>query len=262
MDDERAIAFPVPLQTDSVAPYRLVSGGLGVVGGSEASSAVDSALFFEIAESKALGRVTFEGLDSIRASRGEVLPYEFGSDFSSWVYIVQDSRWLAERHAYEWTHYETPMLTSYQHYVFVFHDDFVEALAAGIWIDEPPSDPLQPGPDHPLAGLADSLTYEVGSTAGLQWELARTNRREANLLQDAQLCSQPLFSFALVLDGTRSAPATAWLRVRDGVATSVLAHAWSTNLASLRGVAAPRDFLSEWELYCGQVADRRRAMRK
>jgi hypothetical protein len=130
---DRARALPVPLQTDSVAPHRLVSGRLGVAGGSETDIAVvATALFFEIAEGARPGRVTFEGLDSVRTSQGEYLPYDIDGDVSSWVYIVEVSRWLAERHDYEWRHYETPMLDSHQHYVFDFHDDFVEALAAGI----------------------------------------------------------------------------------------------------------------------------------
>jgi len=152
------------------------------------------------------------------------------------------------------------MLDSHQHFVFVFHDDFVEALAAGIWLDVPEDDPLQMGGEHPLAGLPASTAPAKGSTAGLSWELVRSQRAEADLLNDARLCSQPLFAFNLILDGGRSGDATAWLRVRDGVATSRFARSWVGEVASARGVAKPKDFLADWEFYCDEVADRRRAM--
>lgn len=52
-------------------------------------------------EEGGFGRVTFEGLDSIRVSRGEHLPYPESDDGGgppwSWVYVVDGSPWLAER---------------------------------------------------------------------------------------------------------------------------------------------------------------------
>jgi hypothetical protein len=197
MNDRRAFALTVPLRTDPVALHRLVSGRLEVAGGSESELAVvGTALFFEIEEGAPLGRVTFEGLDSIRTSQGEYSPDDFGEDFSSWVYVVENWQWLVERHDY------------------------------GIWLDVPEDDPLQVGGEHPLAGLPASTAPAKGSTAGLSWELVRSQRTEADLLDDARLCSQPLFAFNLILDGRRSGDATAWLRVRDGVATSRFARSW------------------------------------
>ena len=53
-------------------------------------------------------RVTFEGLDAIRVCRGEYVPYPFDDSlktgFSS-LFIVDNSRWLRERHTYEARHY-------------------------------------------------------------------------------------------------------------------------------------------------------------
>jgi hypothetical protein len=40
-----------------------------------------------------LGRVTFVGLDPVRACRGEV-----GEGPDEWVFTIADSSWLAERH--------------------------------------------------------------------------------------------------------------------------------------------------------------------
>lgn len=117
-----AVPLSVSLKADAVAPCRLTFGYLAVAGAVEdPRSPADNALFFETSEST-LGRVTFEGLDAVRASRGEVAPYDDGHDFSSWVYTIRDSTWLAERHGYEWNNDETPLLESHQHYLFRFHD--------------------------------------------------------------------------------------------------------------------------------------------
>src|SRR5262249_35019633 len=62
-----------------------------------------SALYFQTKDEEAHVRVTFEGLDAIKACRGEYPP--FPTDGVSSVYIVEGSRWLRERHAYEATHY-------------------------------------------------------------------------------------------------------------------------------------------------------------
>lgn len=259
----RAKPLGVPLRTDPVAPHRLVTGRLAVAGGSESDAlVVDTALFFVVADLGSLGRVTFEGLDSIRTSRGELAPYDDGNDFSSWVYVVTASEWLAERHAYEWTHYETPLLDSHQHYVFRFHDDYVEALASGIWLDTPAEDALKIGVEHPLAGVSASSLREVGSSSGLTWELTRTTRSDDELLEDARLCSQPLFEFSLVLDGKRGGGSTCWLRSRDDVAVSRLTRAWTGEFAAVPGIARPEQVMESWEKYCREVADRRKAMGK
>jgi hypothetical protein len=91
------------------------------------------------------GRLTFEKLDSIRVCRGEYSPYpradKDGIDYS-WVSTVSDSKWLRERYDYEKRHYGKcyefkgnveEMLSDYIHWVFSFHDEYIEALSAGIW---------------------------------------------------------------------------------------------------------------------------------
>src|SRR3990172_10528844 len=102
------------------------------------------------------GRVTFEGFDAIRCCRGEHLPYESdwtGNDYSRypWVFEVDQSSWLRERHAYELRHYQTPLLEEYVHYLFKFHDEYVELIAMGIWFEKLRYDQMsQTAVDHPL----------------------------------------------------------------------------------------------------------------
>jgi hypothetical protein len=207
--------------------------------------------------------VTFEGLDAIRASRGEVAPYDDGHDFSSWVYNVLDSTWLAERHAYEWSNYETPLLETHQHYLFRFHDEFVEAIAQGIWVDTvSPSDPFTVGTDHPGSTLPLGCAVDQGEAHGLAWQVRSTEIDQQTLVANSALCSQRLFEFSLHLDGKDSVCATALVRTRDGRTRTHLTRSWVGAVASLDGIAAPGDFAVEWDGYCRQVAERRQEMGK
>ncbi len=212
------------------------------------------------------GRVTFEGLDSVRACRGEHLPYEHAVPFTrgNWVYQVSDSPWMTDRHAYEFDHYQTPLTGSYRHYLFKFHDEFIEAIAQGIWLDRPdPTAPLRLPNDHPLARLELQTAAENRqSPSGLSWELRRSPKEHSALIEDSKLCSQRLYQFNLVLDGTSSESASVWLRTVDGRTTCRMTRAWVGEVANHDGLASAEHFFDVWEQYVGEVAARRRAMNK
>ena len=262
-ETSRAVPMTVPLKADAVAPCRLTFGYLAVEGAEEeAKSPADNALFFETTEDT-LGRVTFEGLDAVRASRDEVAPYDDAHDFSSWVYNVLDSTWLAERHAYEWSNYETPLLETHQHYLFRFHDEFVEAIAQGIWVDTvSPSDPFAVGTEHPGSTLALINVVDQGEAHGLAWQVRSTDVGQQTLLANSALCSQRPFELSLQLDGKDSVCASALVRTRDGRTRTHLTRLWAGVVASMRGVAKPPDFAKEWDEYCRGGAERRREMGK
>lgn len=93
-------------------------------------------------------RVTFEGLDSYRVARGEVSPYWSSSDTRRFFPVVEviGASWLTERHAYEAEHYgdayeggrgADTMLVDTHHFLFLFHDGFVEVLARGVRFERP-----------------------------------------------------------------------------------------------------------------------------
>ena len=86
-----ARVLEVPLTADGVAPPRLVYGGLELPSDTDGDDGY-AALYFPVADSGALGRVTFEGLDAIRAARGEMLPYDLAAPQAAgdWVFIVDD----------------------------------------------------------------------------------------------------------------------------------------------------------------------------
>jgi hypothetical protein len=257
-------AVGVPLIADSVAPPRLVYGGLDLAAATGRDESYP-AVYFEIADSGSLGRITFEGLDAVKAARGELLPYGTAEPRTpgEWVFTVAESPWLAERHLYEMQHYSTPLLETHLHYVFQFHDEFVEAIAEGIWLDEPdPSRPFGRPAQHPLDQLPGSLPGEKAlSPSGIEWELRRSPRSESELINDSHLCSQRVCQFNLILDGRSSEGASIWLRSRNGLTTSRLVRPWpSGELAKRDGLAQPDDFAEAWEACLAAIAERRRKM--
>jgi hypothetical protein len=218
-----AHSIEVPLNADSVeAPIVQYGGAL-------------TAINF-ITEDERWGRVTFEGLDSIKVSRGEYEPYppvpgEKKSYY--WVKTISNSQWLQERYEYEKRYYGTAynfggnvdeMLREFSHYVFSFHDQFVEVLAAGIWFES--SDAMlgtrDPEPDHPLLGLKHLGTTETFEGAGIICHVRRNPLSEAELESRANLCSQTILEIGAELDGSIGTSWTLTRRVHSGVGKTYL----------------------------------------
>lgn len=116
------------------------------------------------------GRITFENLDALSVCRGEAPPFKLSGKGNSWVSIIENSPWLMQRYEYESEHYRNvyefcgdvdEMLRDFRHYLFSFHDEFVEAIAAGIWIDVAEAiDRTKLPDDHPLRPLPESATFD------------------------------------------------------------------------------------------------------
>ncbi|HUB40101.1 MAG TPA: hypothetical protein VMA72_14720 [Streptosporangiaceae bacterium] len=203
----------------------------------------------------------------MKAARGELLPYATASPRipGDWAFTVAESPWLAERHRYEMQLYSTPLLETHLHYVFQFHDEFVEAIARGIWLDTAdPSRPFDRPTQHPLAPLPDSLPGERHlSPSGIEWELRRCARTDSELANGSHLCSQRVWQFDLILDGRSTEGASIWLRTRYGRITSRFIRPWPAGeLGSREGLAQPDDFTEAWEQCLAAIAERRRAMRR
>ena len=147
-------------------------------------------------EDDSIGRVTFEGLDAIRTARGEFLPYvrvDVPHARGGWVHLIEDSGWLEERHHYEFGHYDTSMLDRYDHYLFSFHDEFVEAIALGIWFDKPHGAEVLSRPDeHPLLELPESAIAQRSTSFGIDWEMRANPRPLEELVEASVLCPQRL----------------------------------------------------------------------
>jgi hypothetical protein len=259
-----AHVLAVPMQADSVLSPRLVYTHVAPF--THGAGETD-ALYFPLRHPETgEGRVTFEGLDSVRACRGEQLAYTRAASFErgDWAYEISNSPWLLERDAYETEHYQTPLVGSYRHDLFSFHDEYIEVIARGIWFDRPdPENPSALSVDHPLADLDRHAPQETRqSPSGIAWETRRNPKSESTLIEASKLCSQRLYQFNLILDGRSRESASVWLRTVDGRTTSFMERPWAGGIGSRDGLASPGDFLDDWEDHVAAVAARRQAMGK
>jgi hypothetical protein len=178
------------------------------------------------------GRLTFEKLDSIRVCRGEYSPYpradKDGIDYS-WVSTVSDSKWLRERYDYEKRRYGKcyefkgnveEMLSDYIHWVFSFHDEYIEALSAGIWLESAQSNlgDQEPDEQHPLQGLSDTTICERFEAYGIVCQVRRNPLPLSQLMENAKYCSQRLLEIAIDRGKTVGPHWTLLLRVRNETA--------------------------------------------
>lgn len=191
--------------------------------------------------------VRFEGLDAIRECRGEIRPYEIAEEHRDfldrwnpaasiqdglviakkgwsrpterypWVWEVEHSHWLAERHAYEDRHYRHPLIPDFTHYLFVFHDEFVEAIARGIWFHSADEGWDEPPYACPFGELPGTSSVSRGSEAGIEFEIRRNPAPVSELLERSAFCSQTVLQFNIVLDGRNSCDWRLYVRrFRDG----------------------------------------------
>ncbi len=201
------------------------------------------------------GRVTFERLDSLKVSRGEAGPFpEPPGDWEwfHWVGTVSNSQWLTERYEYEKRHYGDSyqicgnvdeMLEEYAHYVFTFHDEFVEAIAAGIWFDV--SDELnldrELDTSHPLEGLAHIQISEEFESSGIRCFVRRNPLPEAELHRAARLCSQTVLEISIEPDRIIKRRWFLTLRVINGTTRFYFRDSFGNSLGSRSGVPSLKE---------------------
>lgn len=263
------VGIPVPLMADPVAgPIVSYDEVL------ESGAVLTSIKFVTMDDGWA--HVTFEHLDSISVSRGEYDPYPNDwkpGDQSHWVWEVLQSPWLLERYEYERKHYGqayefngdvNEMLRDFSHYVFRFHDEYVEALCAGIWLErfDGIGDSERVSATHPLRPLPRPTTPELIEAHGLACEIWPNTRQMDQILEGAKLCSQKLFQFALAVDGTQSISWTLAVRDRHGKVRSTLTPSIGSVRASFEGVADLEDVRPHLESWLGEVKERRQRMGK
>ena len=178
-------------------------------------------------------RVVFERWDSLRVCRGEWPPYPQADDeVRSGIDIVRPSTWLAERHGYEAKHYRNnydfdndvdEMLREFEHYLFHFHDVFVEVIAGGLHFDLTDGAPAANGSLTTRPGwlvLPESATRECWQCSGIACHVRVDPRPHDEIREAARFCSQRVVDLALELDGHPSVSHGLTVRTRDGVTRS------------------------------------------
>lgn len=222
------------------------------------------------------GRVTFERLDSIKVSRGEHEPFPLSPnvvDGTHWVKTISNSVWLQERYEYESRHYKTAynfggnvneMLEEYSHYVFNFHDEFVEAIAAGIWfeVDDAMLCDHELDSSHPLRGLSHLDPAEHFEGSGIRCFVRRNPMSNEEIHRAATLCSQTVFEIGAELDGSASPSWFLMHRVREGAGKSYLRSYFGNVVASYAGLPSLAKVRPHVDRWLSEVRDRRRKMGK
>lgn len=253
----------VPLEADSVdSPIVQHGGGM-------------TAIHFTTNDGR-WGRITFEGLDSLKVSRGEYAPYppapkEVGS--FHWVTTVSNSEWLEERYRYEKRHYGKAynfggnveeMVTDYSHYVFSFHNQFVEVLAFGIWFE---SDYTMLGnreldSDHPLRGLGHVETSERFEHSGIICQVRRNPPSYDELKSRACLCSQTVLEVAAELDGRVGTHWSLTLRIRKDICKTYLRNYFGNQVVTFEGIPEISVIRPKINAWLTEVHERRVKMGK
>lgn len=264
---EQAIRFyPVPVDADHVLSPVVVYGDANTVTG----------IYFRTPDDLH-ARITFQELDAVRVCRGERFPYERqdSEDQFSWVSVVENSEWLAARYAYEISHYPDPMdnvhrmLTHFSHYLFKFHDEFVEVLASGICFEVGASSYLNKGlkEGHPAVRLPQSSHREAIHAHELVCNVYQNQRPLDELLEASKYADQRYMDFVLGdIDGRDSHQSHSdrriVLRNRDGQLQSTLVGDWGDQvLASFEGLvdlATVRPFIEKW---MGEIKSRKETIR-
>lgn len=234
-----------------------------------------TAIHFETKDAR-WGRVTFERLDSLKVSRGEFNPFTYPSTEHSgisWVATISNSAWLRERYEYEKQCYGTAynfngnvdeMLEEYSHYVFRFHDQFVETIAAGIWFEAGETflgdQPLEPS--HPLKGLSHLEPTEHFESSGIRGFVRRNPLSNEDIDRAAALCSQTVFEVGAELDGTSSTSWSVTRRVKNGVPRSYLRNYFHNSVQSFDGIPTPAEIQPQIDQWFSEVSERRQKMGK
>lgn len=253
----------VPIQADSVASP-IVHYGTPM-----------TAIHFRTEDGR-WGRITFERLDSLRVSRGEYEPFPNSPDESgefNWVTTVSNSAWLRERYEYEKEHYGQSynfsgnvdeMLGEFCHYVFSFHDQFVEAIAAGIWFETDFEMLSSRGLDasHPLKGLTNAEVAERFVSYGITCSVRKNPLKDDEIERAARLCSQTILEIGAELDG-RSSPS--WFlthRIKNNIGKTYLRNRFGNPVESFDAIPSLSEIRPRIDQWLSEVRENRRQMRK
>lgn len=232
-------------------------------------------IYFETHDDQ-FGRITFDNLDAIKICRGENLPFEdddkVGQDVV-WVYKIENSEWLKERFKYENENYGisyefggdvSEMLTDFSHYVFKFHDQFVEAIARGFWFEKDAASMFKRAfkDGHPFLPLlqVNTKSFQVN---GIKCKAVFNPLDMEALVQHTKYCPQKLIEFVIEFEGEYSSICqTLIIMQRQNQLTSVLSPFMGRPEFAKSGIATFEEVKPFVDKYIREVAERRRQTRK
>ncbi|MCS4297122.1 MULTISPECIES: hypothetical protein [Acinetobacter] len=210
------------------------------------------------------GRITFDKFDAIKICRGEMMPYkyEWGTDESgTWVFRIENSKWLEERFNYEKENYGlsygfgenvNEMLIDFKHYLFSFHDQFIEVIARGFWFEKSEESlfkqPLQS--EHPFSKLPE-INSTIFKNEKIKYKVIFNPIPLEQLINNSQFCQQVLLEVSTEFRGEYSIEYTLFLMQRQGKLISVLRSFYGKSIFEKNGIACIDDIklLIEKEIF-------------
>ncbi|MFM7895451.1 MAG: hypothetical protein ACKO8L_05850, partial [Flavobacterium sp.] len=165
--------------------------------------------------------------------------------------------------SYEFGGNVNEMLTDFSHYLFSFHDQFVEVIARGFWFEKSEKSlfkqPLQLG--HPFLNLPET-EIKIFEVAGINYKVIFNPTSIDQLIYDSQFCQQRLIEIAIELDGKYSINHTLVIMQRQGKLISVLRQFFGRPTFEKDGIATFDDIkpLIDKEIF--EIVERRKQMRK
>lgn len=220
-------------------------------------------------EDEMYGRITFEHLDSLKLCRGEMFPFTFDwetYETGDWVFEVENSKWLMERYMYEKEHYGSAyefgadveeMKTDFKHYLFSFHDEFIEVIAKGFWFEKSNETlfgkPLQEG--HAFLPIMKETEFPI-EAFGLKSIVRFNEKSEARIIKDSKFCNQTVMDFALD-EGNKSVNHSVRLANNKGKITVHLRGFFAKKQVSFEGIPTLEQVKPYIEEYLEEVAGRR-----
>lgn len=189
-------------------------------------------------------RITFEMFDSLNISRGEYLPYYSENPNLRIINEVVNSDWLKKRDIYESKYYKCSLLEDYSHYIFSFHDEFIEVIAQGFWIEKINDKDELKSENHPFNDLKiNDKTKEIiiNSRTCL---LVENTLSIDTLIENSKFCSQKLFQYYIKYkDGTFEPDYYASVRTKnDKIITKFISNGWGPTLSIKEGAGTILDF--------------------
>lgn len=233
-----------------------------------------SGIYFVTDDNK-YGRITFEKLDAVKICRGEVMPYKFDyslANYSTWIYQIENSKWQLERFNYEKKYYGSSyefcgdvneMQTDFKHYLFSFHDQFIEIIARGFWFEKDMESlfgkDLMKG--HPFLPLPME-NVEIIEFKSLKSQIRKNLKSKHQLIQDAQYCSQKIYEFALEIDGKSTVDHTVLLSYTNGKLISTLRGYFGEKGVEFDGFVKLEQIIPFIKKYIEEVYERRKLLKK
>ena len=195
------------------------------------------------------------------------MPYEFDyreRERDVWVFRIENSKWLQERFDYENKHYShayefggdvNEMLIDFKHYLFEFHDQFVEIIARGFWFEKFDESlfkkELTVG--HPRLPLPME-NIELMTVFGVTCQIRKNPKSKEEIVHDAQFHQQKLFEFALEFKNEANVVRSVLVLRRNDKVISV----FGTRAVEFDGIVTLEQIKPMMETYMEEVASYRK----